>query len=144
MVVPKNLLFLLVIAKWFARGPAKSLPIITVQYLVAFRQTDRQTLGLVEVDEKGEAKVLVLDADGKSTKGTVEELVKEIKGDNRYKKLVKGVVPGSGTIGDPQLPNLKQEPQLPIRQQRPSVLSERTDAKDMVKFLEARIANRRG
>ena len=53
MVVPKNLLFLLVIAKWFARGPAKSLPIITVQYLVAFRQTDRQTLGhLKRIAEK--------------------------------------------------------------------------------------------
>ena len=98
----------------------------------------------VEVDEKGEAKVLVLDADGKSTKGTVEELVKEIKGDNRYKKLVKGVVPGSGTIGDPRLPNLKQEPQLKAKERPPSVLSDKVDSKEIVKFLEARIANRRG
>ena len=70
------------------------------EYAEAFKSVLRERF-TVELDDEHNAKVVVYASDGTSTRDTLDDLTKELKGDNRYKRLLKGADVGSGATRTP-------------------------------------------
>ena len=94
-------------------------------------------------DAKGNPQAIVYDEDKKLSRQSIKELVKSIKADKRYAKIMKGADVGSGAQGISETFQPVPTAPSPVSQQTVGKSFFKADAKEAYNYLTQRIKNRR-